>query len=210
MRGPRERRLAAGRLAIPARPALAPRGAPKLRGALACETVARERFDGDAARRAVVAPPARFAVAPAAAPPLCGVTAFEELFGLVAARADGRDADEEGRAEEDCAVAEEDDRTVPFGRETRFEGMTMRRSARARARRSSLLGRSSEGLRVAMGARTFRSGLLAVSQLGGQGARRRHGVVDSDAKRQDEPRVDEPDAPGTRATRRCRTSPNRG
>lgn len=102
-----------------------------MRGALACETVARERFDGDAARRAVVAPPARFAVAPAAAPPLCGVTAFEELFGLVAARADGRDADEEGRAEEDCAVAEEDDRTVPFGRETRFEGMTMRRSARA-------------------------------------------------------------------------------
>ena len=135
MRGPRERRLAAGRLAIPARPALAPRGAPKLRGALACETVARERFDGDAARRAVVAPPARFAVAPAAAPPLCGVTAFEELFGLAAARAEGRDADEEGRAEEDCAVAEEDDRTVPFGRETRFEGMTMRRSARARARR---------------------------------------------------------------------------
>ncbi|MEE0345247.1 MAG: hypothetical protein UDM07_02335, partial [Adlercreutzia sp.] len=63
--------------------------------------MARERFDGDAARRAVVAPPARFAVAPAAAPPLCGVTAFEELFGLVAARADGRDADEEGRAEED-------------------------------------------------------------------------------------------------------------
>lgn len=94
-----------------------------MRGALACETVARERFDGDAARRAVVAP--------AAAPPLRGVTAFEVLFGLAAARADGRDADEEGRAEEDCAVAEEDDRTVPFGRETRFEGMTMRRSARA-------------------------------------------------------------------------------
>ena len=139
---------------------------------MACETVARERFDGDAARRAVVAPPPRFSVAPAAAPPLRGVTAFEELFGLVAARADGRDADEESRAEEDCAVAEEDDRTVPFGCETRFEGMTMRRSALARARRSSLLGRSSEGLRVAMGARTFRSGLLAASQLGGQGARR--------------------------------------